>query len=254
MGRTVSWFSCGAASAVATKLALLDGPVTVAYCDTGSEHEDNARFMRDCEKWFGVPITVLKSPDYADTFDVWERRKYIAGTAGAPCTGILKIEPRLTFQRPDDVHVFGYTNDKPDIKRAKDIRANFFDMTIKTPLIERGLDKAACLGIIESAGIALPVTYALGFPNANCLPCGKATSPDYWALVRARFPERFNRTAKIARALGARLARINNERVFIDDIPADWPTTDAIAPACDLLCGAIAKELVRATTKEGGNV
>jgi len=41
LNRIVSWFSCGAASAVATKLAIADGdPVTVAYCEVIEEHPD----------------------------------------------------------------------------------------------------------------------------------------------------------------------------------------------------------------------
>ena len=52
--RTISWFSCGAASAVATKLAIAAGePVTIVYCEVEEEHSDNKRFMSDCEKWFG---------------------------------------------------------------------------------------------------------------------------------------------------------------------------------------------------------
>lgn len=243
MPRVVSWFSCGAASAVATKLALLDGPVTIAYCDTGSEHPDNRRFMAECETWFGQVVTILKNEDYADTWAVWERRKYLSGNDGAPCTGLLKVEPRLAFQRPDDVHVFGFTNDANDVVRAKKIRDNHFDMTIRTPLIERGLDKAACLALIQGAGIKEPVTYAMGFPNANCLPCVKATSPNYWALYRLRFPAGFARMAELSRRLDVRLTRIKNVRIFIDEIPADWPVTQAIAPACDLLCGAMQREL-----------
>lgn len=243
MTRTVSWFSCGAASAVATKLILTEGPAVVAYCDTGSEHPDNRRFMADCEKWFGQAIVILKSEEYADTWDVWERRKYLAGVDGAPCTGILKVGPRLDFQRPDDVHVYGFTNDKNDIRRAKDIRANNFDMAIRTPLIEHGIDKAACLALIQGAGIREPVTYAMGFPNANCMPCVKATSPNYWALFRHHFPEAFARMVKLSRHLDVRLTRINDVRIFIDEIPADWPMTEAIAPACDLLCGAVARQL-----------
>lgn len=251
MSRTVSWFSYGAASAVSTRLALMDGPVTIVCCDTGSEHPDNARFARDCEKWFGQPITVLKSEKYADTWDVWDRRKFISGPDGAPCTSLLKIELRLAFQRPDDVHVFGYTNDVLDIKRAKQIRKNFFELNIRTPLIERGLDKAACLAIIQGVGIAEPETYAMGFPNANCLKsgCGKATSPGYWALHRRMFPEGFARTAALARKLGARLARINDVRIFIDEIPLDYPVTEAIAPACDLLCGATLRDIVSTANK-----
>lgn len=243
MSRVVSWFSCGAASAVATKLILKEGPATIAYCDTGSEHPDNARFMADCALWFNQPVTVLRSQDYADTWDVWERRKYLAGNDGAPCTGLLKVTPRLDFQLPDDIHIFGYTNDKSDIRRASNLRANHPDLIIRTPLIEQGLDKAACLALVQSAGIKEPATYAMGFPNANCLPCPKATSPDYWSLVRLRFPDKFNRMAELARRLDVKLTRINDVRIFIDDIPSDWPVTDPIVPACDLLCGATAEDL-----------
>jgi hypothetical protein len=226
-----------------TKIAMLDGPLTIAYCDTRSEHEDNARFKADCERWFGQEVITLASDEYLDTWDVWERRRFISGPDGAPCTGLLKVEPRLKFQRPDDIHLFGYTNDKSDILRAKKIRENHFDLTIRTPLIERGLDKAACLALLQGAGIKEPVTYEMGFPNANCLPCGKATSPSYWALYRKHFPHGFARMAELSRRLGARLTRINDERIFIDEIPENWPVTQPILPTCDLLCGAQLKEL-----------
>jgi hypothetical protein len=90
--RRVAWFSCGAASAIATKLSQ---PDVIAYCETGSEHPDNKRFMRDLEEWFGQEITILQNPKFKDTWDVWEKRRYLAGIAGAPCTGELKVEPRL---------------------------------------------------------------------------------------------------------------------------------------------------------------
>lgn len=233
MTRVLSWFSCGAASAVATKLTPGCVPV---YCDTGSEHPDNARFLRDCEAWFGVAVERIGSEKYADTWDVWTKRAYLAGIDGAPCTVELKIAPRLAFQRPDDRHVFGYTADGPDVARAERLRANFPELTVLTPLIERDITKAGCLAMIERAGIKPPLTYALGFPNANCLPCVKATSPAYWSLVRKEFPERFERMAALARSLDVRLTRIEGERAFIDEIPADWPTTDVLVPSCDFLC------------------
>lgn len=231
--RIISWFSCGAASAVATKLMPESEPV---YCCTGSEHPDNERFLSDCATWFGKPITKIFNTRFADTWGVWESRRYLAGIDGAPCTVELKVKPRLDFQRPDDVHVFGYTCDGPDADRAARLRANYPELNIKTPLIERGLTKAACLSMIWRAGIRLPVLYGLGFQNNNCIPCVKATSPAYWALVRKYFPEQFNRMAKLARELGVRLCRINDERRFIDEIPADWPTTDPVQPSCDFLC------------------
>jgi hypothetical protein len=239
MSRVISWFSCGAASAVATKMVK---PDVVAYCHTGSEDEDNQRFMRDCMAWFDMDITHLKSDKYQNTWDVWEKRQYICGNDGAPCTGELKINPRLAFQLPDDVHVFGYTADRRDVVRAEALRENWPDLNIVTPLIDRGITKAACLAMIQSAGIRPPRVYAMGFPNANCIPCCKATSPDYWSLVRKEFPVEFYRMAYLSRKFGARLTRISDERIFIDQIPADHPTTEPIAPECDFLCSLVEQE------------
>ena len=233
MSRVISWFSCGAASAIATKLVR---PNIIAYCDTGAEDFDNHRFMLECEIWFKQNITILNSDDYEDTWDVWTKRQYISGIAGAPCTQQLKIKPRLKFQQPNDIHVFGYTADADDVRRAESLQEHWPDLTVVTPLIDQGLTKAACLAMLEKAGIEPPRVYEMGFKNANCIPCCKATSPDYWALVRKQFPDEFDRMAKLSRELGARLARVDGERVFIDEVPANQKTTEPLAPACDFLC------------------
>jgi len=235
--RTVCWFSAGAASAVATKLTLAAHPdAVVAYCETGAEHEDNARFISACEAWFGKPIERLKSDRYESTWDLWQKRRYLAGIEGALCTTELKVMPRLAWQRPDDAHVFGYTADGSDVKRADRLRENYFELRIETPLIDRGLNKASCLEMLTRAGIKLPPLYALGFQNNNCLPCVKATSPAYWALIRKHFPDKFDRMSKLSRELNVRLTRIDDERRFIDEIPAGWPTTNPVQPSCDFLC------------------
>lgn len=238
--RVLSWFSCGAASAVATKLTPDALPV---YCETGAEHPDNERFLADCERWFGRPIERLHSDKYRDTWHVFEKERYLAGIAGAKCTTKLKVEPRLSFQRPDDAHVFGYTADAADRDRALRLSRNYPELKIITPLIERGITKASCIAMIDRAGIKPPVMYALGFQNNNCIPCVKATSPAYWALVRKRFPEQFDRMAKLSRDLDVRLCKINGERRFIDEIADNHPTTNPIQPSCDFLCAIAEADL-----------
>ena len=236
-GRVIIWFGAGAASAVAARLTLRDYPeAIIAYCETNAEHPDNERFMSDCVRWFNAPVVRLASTEYLDTWDVWEQRRYISGIEGAPCTGALKRRPREQFQREDDVHVFGYTADREDVARYVRLKERWPNLITSAPLIDRGIDKAACLALIESAGITLPVMYGLGFSNNNCIPCPKATSPNYWAAIRLHFPEQFARMVALSRELGARLARVHDERVFIDEIPADWPTLNPISPSCDFLC------------------
>ena len=238
MSRVVVWVSAGAASAIAGKLAQQKyGEVVFAYCETGGEHVDNVRFLADLERWYEQDIIHLRNEKYASTWEVWEDRSYLAGIDGAPCTSLLKIEPRVAFQRPDDIHVFGYTADAADAKRATRLRLNYPDMTVETPLIDGGLDKRACLAMVENAGIELPALYKLGFPNNNCIPCVKATSPAYWALVRKTHPEEFARIAKLSRDLDVRLCRLPGDvRAFVDEIPADFPTLSPTVPACDFLC------------------
>ena len=176
MARTVCWFSAGAPSAVATMLTLAEGPATVAMCDTGSEHKDSARFRKACESWFGQPVEMLKSESYNDTWDLWEKRRYLSGVNGALCTSELKVIPRLMFEREDDTHVFGYTADKADVVRSQRLIENWPRYRFRFPLIEKGLTKANCLAMVSSAGISPPEVYAMGLPNANCIPCVKATS------------------------------------------------------------------------------
>lgn len=242
--RVIVWFSCGAASAIAAKMTQRENPDAIlVYCETGSEHEDSKRFMADCVRWFNSPVTSIKSDEYADTWDVWERTGWLAGINGARCTTELKVKPRLSFQRPDDIHVFGYTADSRDVARATQLHENYPELTIQTPLIDAGLTKASVMQMVLDAGIALPIPYILGFHNNNCKTCVKATSPDYWSLVRKSYPDDFVRLAKLSRDKGARLSRINDERIFIDEIPLDWPTTNPIAPSCDFLCHIIEQDL-----------
>ena len=49
--------------------------------------------------------------------------------------------------------------------------------------------------------------------------------------------------AKLSRELGAKLTRINNERIYIDEIPEDYPTTEPLAPECDFLCSLAEEEI-----------
>ena len=246
MPRTLAWWSTGAASAVMARMVLQDDPeAIIARCETNNEDPDNYRFEADVMRRLNRSVTLLKSENYESVPDVWRGERYMAGNEGAPCTREMKIMPRLAFQLPTDIHVFGYTADARDTDRFDTLKSNYPELTVRAPLIESGVTKAATLAIVEGWGIALPRSYAMGFPNANCLGtgCVKATSPDYWSLYRQQFPDNFARTAAYAREIGARLTRIKGERIFIDEIPADWPTTNPIVPACDFLCHLATQDL-----------
>lgn len=208
--RVLVWFSCGAASAVAAALAVkkYGARCEVVTCDTRStEHPDNERFLRDVEHWIGQPIRDLRSTKYASIDEVFEMTRYMAGIGGARCTKELKTLPRLSFQRDDDLHVFGFTFD--EAKRAADFEKRNGDLDMEQVLIDARVTKGDCLRLLTEAGIALPKLYSLGFDHNNCIGCVKATSADYWNLTRKHFPEVFARRAAQSEALGVRLARVS---------------------------------------------
>ena len=95
----IAWFSCGATSAVACKIALtMYADVRIVYIETGSGHPDNERFIQDCERWYGQRIERIRSDKYRDVDDVLIRKTYINGPHGAACTSLLKKEVRYKFE------------------------------------------------------------------------------------------------------------------------------------------------------------
>ena len=94
MSRIVCHFSCGAASAVTTKLILAEhGPsrVVIYNAFVVEEDDDNRRFLADCEKWFNHPITVLRDTKYgASAREVWRQKRFMNSALGAPCSSALK--------------------------------------------------------------------------------------------------------------------------------------------------------------------
>lgn len=242
--RIVSWFSCGTASAVTTKLVLAKYSAThdvaIVRCGVPEEHSDNDRFMVDCSKWFGEPIIVVRSREFVSCEDVWAKSRYMSGVGGAVCTVEMKKAVRWDFEREwgPDLQAFGYTAD--EVKRADRFRKKNPDVRLVTPLIEGGLSKEDCHAIINRAGIVIPAMYRLGFNNANCIGCVAAQAPSYWNRVRRHFPDVFERRAVLSRSLGVRLVKLTSgdrQRIFLDELRPDAGGGDTDPPMdCSLLC------------------
>lgn len=241
--RTVVWFSAGAASAVAAKLIIAEKPanLVLAYTDPGAEHPDNKRFMAECEQWFGYPVTYLKSEKYVDTWDVWEKERFLVSPQGARCTTELKKKIRRKFQLHDDIQVFGYTSEEEH--RADRFREQNPEVNLRTPLIEHGLTKQDCLAMVDRAGIELPAMYKLGYQNNNCIGCPKG-GMGYWNKIRVDFPEVFNRMALLERKLDNTVLRSNGKPLFLDDLdPKRGHHAKEPSFECSLLC-AVAEEII----------
>lgn len=232
MARTIVWFSCGAASAVAAKLILQESQEAIlARCVVESEHPDNWRFARDVSKWLNHPIVELTHPKYKDSWSVFEGERFLNGPHGAKCTVILKKRVRKAFEQDGDIHIFGFT--KNEEERASRFVANNFEIKCRFPLIERGIGKTECFEILQGVGLELPLMYRLGYKNANCIMCVKG-GMGYANKVRRDFPDDFWRMARLERKLGA--SCING--VFLDELdPNAGRNEDLNLPECGLFCG-----------------
>jgi hypothetical protein len=217
----VVWFSCGAASAVAVKKTIEiygeSNLIRVINNPIKEEHPDNRRFLNDIENWLGIKIESLTNRNYPESsaVDVWEKKKAMSFVKGAPCTTALKKEARHQWQKDNDAdyHVMGFTSEE------RDRHDRWSEPTPLLPvLIDAKLSKQDCFDELARNNIKLPEVYLLGFPNANCLGCPKATSPEYWNLTRKMFPDVFAERSELSRRLGVRLVRVNGDRIFLDEL------------------------------------
>jgi hypothetical protein len=222
--RIVSHFSCGAASAVASKLILAQYPperVVILRAWIAEEHEDNDRFCADCERWFGHPVTVLRDGKYgASAIEVFKRKRFLRGRFWAPCRQFLKADVLGAASLPNDIFVLGFTAEEED-------RLNLFldannDRKVICPLIERHLRKSDCLAMIARAGIELPMMYRLGYNNNNCRCCVKG-GEGYFNRQRVDFPEHFAALADVQESIGPGAYLFRNrktgERYSLRDLP-----------------------------------
>lgn len=217
------WFSCGAASAVAIEETLRRYPqeeVRVINNPIKEEDEDNSRFLRDVSEYLNVPIELAVNSKYPNgsCWEVWEDRKFMSGPLGAPCTIELKKRARQEWELKEEPeeHVLGFTVEEKN-------RYDRFILTerpnVLPVLIDAGLTKQDCVDRVQSEwGLTLPKIYSLGYPNANCVGCVKATSPTYWNKVRETHPDVFNDRAQQSRRFGSKLVRVKGERIFLDEL------------------------------------
>lgn len=238
--RVLAWFSCGDASAYATKLAVekYGAACEALYCDTlAYEHIDNLRFLRAVEKWIGAEVKILRSKEYRDIYDVFDRTGWLVGPQGARCTTELKRNVRRAYQRDGDIQVFGLTADEQH--RISRFEEENPAVECEWILAERGITKADCHAAVRTAGIELPMMYRLGYSNNNCVGCVKGQA-GYWNKIRVDFPEAFARMAAQERKMNAAINKIYaggiRRRVFLDELP---PTAGRALKEPDIECGVL---------------
>lgn len=231
----VCWWSAGATSAVAAKLAIDKyDDVELFYIAISSAHPDNHRFIQDCQNWYGQNINIVRNlKGYADQFDVIEQTGYVNGPAGARCTLELKKEVRRQIQKeyqPTN-HIMGYEYSPNEINRAIRFKEQYPHTNPIFPLIENKISGEEAHAILMGAGIELPEMYKLGFNNNNCIGCVKG-GKGYWNKVRQHFPDVFSRMARLEREKG----RSCIKEIFLDELEPDEGILNPIVPNCGMFC------------------
>ncbi len=233
--RTIAWFSCGASSAVAVKLASRDID-EIIYTHIDDQHPDSKRFLADCERWFGRKVEVIQSQHKTveNACRAAGGRGYINGPGGAACTRILKRRVRQEWEREHDEHNITYIwgLDKDEQKRADRIIDGMPKFTHRFPLIENGVSKSDAHKILRAEGIKRPEMYALGYHNNNCVGCVKG-GKGYWNKIRTDFPDVFEARAKMERLIRATCIK----GVYLDELdPDSGRKQEPIVEDCGIFC------------------
>jgi 3'-phosphoadenosine 5'-phosphosulfate sulfotransferase (PAPS reductase)/FAD synthetase len=205
MKKVIGWFSGGVTSAVACKMAIdIYGKekMRIIFIDTKNEDEDTYRFLKDCQKWYGLKIETITSEKHESIQKVWYKYKALNNANGAVCSSELKRQVREKWQKSNDwlYQVFGFEID--EYKRAKGMLLNHSKIKPIFPLMMYGKTKKDCIKIIQEANIELPNMYKLGFLNNNCFKTGCVQGGiGYWQKMKREFPEKFNKMAEIEHEL-----------------------------------------------------
>ena len=234
--KTVSWFSAGVSSAVATKL-LIDEIDEIIYTHIEDQHPDTMRFVKECEEWFGKPIEILQSA-YKNVENVCLARRFINGPHGAPCTVCLKKKVRIEWEynQPLDTKLcYDWGMDCTEVDRAERLIDNMPNQTHKFPLVEQSISKEHAHEILYASGIKRPAMYDLGYHNNNCIGCVKG-GMGYWNKIRVDFPEVFKARAKMEREIGASCIK----GVFLDELdPKAGRHDKEVMDDCGIFCELI---------------
>jgi hypothetical protein len=128
--------------------------------------------------------------------------------------------------------IWGFEFEAKEVNRAIRHLQQYPETKPLFPLIEKGLTKDMCAGLLLGAGIELPEMYKLGYSNNNCICCVKG-GMWYFNKIRIDFPVHFERMAKLERQVG--YSCING--LFLDELkPGQGRKSKEIMPNCGNIC------------------
>ena len=230
----ICWISAGVSSFIAGYL-VKETVDEFIYTHIEDQHEDSLRFIKDCEKALGKPITILQS-QYKSVSNVIQTFSFINGPHGAKCTDVLKKRVRKEWEwkhKGEDItYVWGFDCSKRERSRAERTIESMPDFKHEFPLIDRNLTKEDCHGMLRQLGIKRPAMYDMGYRNNNCIGCVKG-GMGYWNKIRVDFPEVFAARAKQEREIGHTCLK----GIYLDELdPAAGKIEEEVMEECSIMC------------------
>lgn len=230
--KTISWFSAGVSSAVATKL-VIDTIDQIIYTHIDDQHLDTMRFIEDCEKWFNKKITILQSP-YRNVENaclgsgIRGGSGYVNGPGGVRCSMYLKKRVRKEWECKHEKEKITYIwgMDVSEKNRCDGIRNLMPRFNHIFPLVDKNITKEQAHKILKASEIKRPMMYDLGYNNNNCIGCVKG-GMGYWNKIRIDFPDVFERRAKLERRIGGTCIK----GVYLDEL--DETRGRNLKPICE---------------------
>lgn len=230
----IAWWSGGVTSAVTCKLCInwfgLEN-VRVVFIDTKNEDDDTYRFLKDCEKWYGLEIEIITSEKYTSIKEVWDKHLSLNVANGAICSTMLKRRVREKFEKsnPFSFQAFGF--EITEINRAKSMKMNYPKVKPIFPLIAEIIDKNQAIKIVQDAGLQVPYMYTLGYNNNNCFKTGCVQGGiGYWQKIKREQPEKYDAMALVEHELTDKKGlpvtmlktqnKLGREHIFLKPHPA----------------------------------
>ena len=236
--KTISWFSAGVSSAVATKL-LIKEIDEVYYIHIDDQHPDTIRFVKDCEKWFqkdnpNITIQILQSKyKNVENACLALGKGWINGRGYAPCTKLLKKRVRKEWELNQTEKIrYVWGMDFTEKHRCIRIEDTMLDQDHVFPLVDLKYTKQNTHEILKASGIKRPKMYELGYYNNNCIGCVKGGA-GYWNKIKIDFPEIFKARAKLERKVGHSCLK----KCFLDELkPEQGHKQKPIVDECGIFC------------------
>ena len=228
----VCWISAGVSSFIAGYL-IKDTVDEFIYTHIDNQHEDSLRFIKDCEKALGKPITILQS-NYKSVDNVIDTFGFINGPYGARCTDVLKKRVRKEWEygKKDLTYVWGFDCSKRERARAERTCESMSQFKHEFSLIDKNLTKEDCHGLLKQLGIKRPIMYDMGYRNNNCIGCVKG-GKGYWNKIRVDFPEVFKTRAEQERKVGHTCIK----DVYLDELDSKvGRIEDEVMEECNIMC------------------